>query len=218
MNYSIVIPAYNEEDNLEKVLEDCLGAFGLEAEIIVVNDASTDKTHDIIQNSFTGVNIKEITNAENLGHAKSLLKGLMAATKEKILYIDADGQIKPDAMDFNFISGYRVHRQDKFFRKVVSFILKMIIWIRHGYYIRDANCPFKIIDKRDLYYLLSHLPNDCVVPTICLSILARRLKFRVCEVPVEHFPLAKPRKGFLQSLNKKSLSMFYKAFKEVWNI
>lgn len=208
---SIVIPAYNEEGTLEKVLKDCqdLG----DVEIIVVNDASTDKTHEIIQNA----NVREIKNEKNLGHGRSLVRGLKATTGDRILYLDADGQIKP-ATNFNFISGYRVHRQDKFFRKIVSFILKMVIFVRHGYWIKDANCPYKIIFKPELELLLSHLPENSLIPTICMSILARRLKMRVLEIPVEHLPLAKPRKGFLQSLNKKSLTMFYQAFKEVWNI
>jgi hypothetical protein len=113
------------------------------------------------------------------------------------------------------MSGYRVHRKDRFFRKVVSFILKMVILIRHGYYIRDANCPYKMFTKNTLKFLLKKLPKDCSVPSICLEILARRYKFSAVEIPVEHYPYHKNRTGTLQSINKKSLKVFWRAFMEV---
>jgi dolichol-phosphate mannosyltransferase len=220
-NLSIVIPAYNEEKTIYTVLDQLHGFFcNIDFEIIVVNDASTDKTLSILKKyQKETLYLKILNNKENLGHARSLLKGLKAATGEYVLYMDADNQILPTLYPsiYFLTSGYRIHRQDKLFRKIISFILKMTILIRHGYYIRDANCPYKIFQRDCLRFLIDWLPENCVVPSIDLEILARKEGMSTVQFPVEHQPYEN-RQGTLQSLNKKSLTMFWNAFKEVWSI
>lgn len=202
-----VIPAYNEEETIGRVIG------RLKDEVIVVNDASTDETGQIAR----ACGARLLTNRKNLGHAKSLLRGLRAAKDEYVFYLDADDQIRMISFPYGYhlVSGYRVNRQDKFFRKVVSFILKMVILFWHRYYIEDANCPCKMFEGKQLKFLLRKLPKNCIVPSIDLEILARRYHSSILQLPVTHYPLSKPRKGFLQSLNKKSLKMFWSAFWEV---
>ena len=192
MKLSVVIPAFNEEKTIKAVID----------EIIVVNDASTDAT------------LKILTNKKNMGHAKSVLRGLKEAKGDYVLYIDSDNQIRPDSVDYDMISGYRIHRQDKLFRKIVSLILKVTIFLRHGYIIKDSNCPFKVIKRASLAILLKRLPKDTIVPSICMEILARKAGMKCIEIPVYHFPYEN-RTGSLQSINKKSMTMFWKSFLEV---
>jgi len=215
MKLSIVIPAYNEEKTIETVIRDW-NTFFEKPEFIVINDTSTDETTWILD-CLTGLknfDVHHYKNEQNLGHARSLIKGLGLAGGEYVLYTDADNQICSDSIDFDLISGYRIHRQDKLFRKIVSFILKVTIFLRHGYIIKDANCPFKVIKGSSLTFLLRYLPKDCIVPSICMEILARKAGMKCIEIPVEHFPY-KNRTGSLQSINKKSLTMFWKSFLEV---
>lgn len=220
---SIVIPCYNEQDTISNVLVDCFSRYP-KAEIIVVNDASTDNTLNIlniIQKQHH--RLKILTNRKNSGHAYSMVKGLKKAKGDYIIYIDADNQIRlSDFMfkleNFDLLSGYRVGRHDKRFRKIVSFILRTIILLRHGYVIKDANCPFKIFNRNALIALLLNLPSNTIVPSISMEILARRMNLIGVDIPVKHYPYIKERTGSLQSINKKSLSMFWKAFKEVWTI
>ena len=201
-----VIPAYNEEETIGEVVS------ALSDEVIVVNDASTDKTEQIAREH--GVMV--LTNKQNMGHAKSLLRGLRAAKGEYVFYLDADNQIRMISLPYNhdLVSGYRINRQDKTFRKVVSFILKMVILLRHGFYIRDANCPCKMFRRTSLRVLLDELPKNSVIPSISMEILARKHHFDILEMPVTHYPYEN-RKGMLQSLNKKSLKLFWNAFWEV---
>ena len=193
MKLSIIIPAYNEEDTIADVVK----------EVIVVNDASTDKT------------LKILTNLKNKGHAETVVRGLKSAKGTYVFYEDSDNQMKLSTLDFDLISGYRVHRQDKLFRKVVSLILRLVIFVRHGYYIRDANCPFKVFKRSSLRLLMKELPKGSIIPSICLEILARRHGMKTVEISVEHYPYVKKRTGSLQSVNKKSLTMFWKALLEV---
>jgi glycosyltransferase involved in cell wall biosynthesis len=204
-----VIPAYNEEETIGEVVS------VFSDEVIVVNDASTDKTEQIAREH--GVMV--LTNKQNMGHAKSLLRGLRAAKGEYVFYLDADNQIRMISLPYghDLVSGYRINRQDKTFRKIVSFILKMVILLRHGYYIRDANCPCKMFKRTSLRVLLDELPKNSVVPSISLEILARKHHFDILEMPVTHYPYEN-RKGMLQSLNKKSLKMFWNAFWEVMSL
>jgi len=204
-----VIPAYNEEETIGEVVS------VFSDEVIVVNDASTDKTEQIAREH--GVMV--LTNKQNMGHAKSLLRGLRAAKGEYVFYLDADNQIRMISFPYghDLVSGYRINRQDKTFRKIVSFILKMVILLRHGYYIRDANCPCKMFKRTSLRVLLDELPKNSVVPSISLEILARKHHFDILEMPVTHYPYEN-RKGMLQSLNKKSLKMFWNAFWEVMSL
>lgn len=221
MKVSIVIPAYNEEDTISNVIVDCLSSYP-KAEIIVVNDASTDKTLEILNKiKQRHHRLKILTNRRNSGHAYSVVKGLKKATGDYVIYMDADNQIHLsdfcfDLANFDLLSGYRIDRQDKRFRKIVSFILKTLILIRHGYLIKDANCPFKIFKRNALIALLLQLPENSIVPSISMEILACRMNLVTVDLPVKHYPYIKERTGTLQSINMKSLSMFWKAFKEVW--
>lgn len=224
------MPCYNEQDTIKDVLRDCFKKFP-KAEVIVVNDRSTDNSLKILKQfkkKYKGLKI--VTNKVNSGHATSVIRGLWMAQGDYVIYIDSDYQIRFSDFfwdigvgHFSLMSGYRINRQDKLFRKVISFILKITILLRHGMLINDANCPFKIFKKEELENYLLCLPYNSIVPSICLEIIARKwdrqnsIK-KVVQIPMLHRPYIKERKGTLQSLNRKSLSMFLKAFKEVWTI
>ncbi|WP_251106568.1 dolichyl-phosphate beta-glucosyltransferase [Alloacidobacterium dinghuense] len=93
-NYSIVIPAYNEKarigHTLERVLE-CVHARGWNAEVLVVNDGSSDNTASIIE-SFAAKDpfVRLINNPKNCGKGYSVRNGMLQATGEIVMFTDAD--------------------------------------------------------------------------------------------------------------------------------
>ena len=220
MKLSVVIPAYNEEENIKEAVLDVKLNFP-EAEIIVVNDASKDKTLKILK-SMRLKTLRILDNKQNLGHGGSVMRGLRAAKGDYILYIDADRQIglqnygMYDFLNYyTFISGYRYHRQDKLFRKVISFCLKSTIFLRYGFYIKDANCPFKIYKRSDLIPLLAIVPKTNIIPIACLEVLARKYKYDTVIIRTRHMKYHSERVGTLQTINLKSLKFFWSAFKEI---
>lgn len=92
MKISIIIPVYNEEQNIEKVIEAVRHApIDLKKEIIIVNDCSTDQTHDILAHRYRQIkDIKIISHPRNRGKGAAIRTGLKQATGEIILIQDAD--------------------------------------------------------------------------------------------------------------------------------
>lgn len=220
MNLSIVIPAYNEEKDIRDTIFDVKKEFP-KAEIIVVNDASTDNTLTILTRSRVK-NLRVLTNEKNMGHGYSVIRGLKEARGYYILYIDADRQIGLGSLhglpQADVISGWRFNRQDKLFRKFISFSLRLTILLRYGYLIKDANCPLKIYKRDKIQPLLNELPKSLVVPIACLEVLVRKKGLKVVTIPVYHKPYQGVRKGFLQAVNLKMLTFTKRAFVEIWKI
>lgn len=215
MKLSIVIPAYNEQDNITHAVAEVAIRFP-DAEIIVVNDASTDATGQLLA-TMDLPQLKVITNIQNRGHGFSVVKGLRSATGDFVIYMDADRQIEPvECYAWPLFSGVRVGRQDKFFRKIISFCLKMTILLRFGYYVKDANCPYKIYQRSKLIPLLDELPKTYIVPIACLEVIARKHKLLTATYATPHKPYpGGVRTGKLQSLNPVSLKFFWNAFQEI---
>ncbi|MCK4898261.1 MAG: glycosyltransferase family 2 protein, partial [Anaerolineales bacterium] len=87
---SIVIPTYNEEEGISTTLEDLCGEPALnEAEIIVVDDGSTDRTSEIVQR-FPRVRL--LNNHVNKGYGASISSGIKASNSRYVVWCDSDGQ------------------------------------------------------------------------------------------------------------------------------
>ena len=97
---------------------------------------------------------------------------------------------------FDFVFGVREKRQDGAFRKLVTTLMRVLNWLLWQVWISDANCPFKLMRTEALVAVLKRVPEDAFIPMVMVSILARRLRFRVTEVGVQHLP----RRGGTHSL------------------
>ncbi|MBU3922614.1 glycosyltransferase family 2 protein [Patescibacteria group bacterium] len=108
---SIIVPAYNEEKSIKQIIQD-LKNLDFEKEIIVVNDASTDKTKEILE-KIDG--IKLINHRRNMGYGASLKTGIEQAKNEYILIIDSDGtypiesikELKKHIPEYDMVIGAR---------------------------------------------------------------------------------------------------------------
>ena len=161
MNYfSIVIPAYNEEKNISKLIKEIYSIKKIENifELIIVDDCSSDNSFNVLKDLQNKYKIIVIRNEKNNGQSFSLLRGIKAAKFDTIITMDGDGQNNPknipDLVDIYFsdkelslVGGIRKKRNDNFVKilsskianKVRSFILKDNC--------SDTGCSLKIFNK-----------------------------------------------------------------------
>ncbi len=160
---SVVLPAFNEEEIIARTVEtvlDVLNAWGMDFEIVVVNDGSTDRTVEIVAALVDAhPHIRLITHATNEGYGSSLVSGFAAATKELVFFMDSDGQFDirdleeffPLIDTYDAVIGYRIDRQDSWMRKLNAWGWKQLIrWVL-GVHVRDVDCAFKLLHTEFLH-------------------------------------------------------------------
>lgn len=161
MDFSIILPSYNEADNLPSLLRDIKERFnglGITYEIIVVDDGSTDNTQDIL--IFLSKETSELNNTKiwpNAGFGAAVIKGLSLARGDVLGFMDADGQIEAKYLlqlflkltkdGFDFCKAKRVKRDDGFRRVFTSKIYNLIFKITFGGNIDDVCGKPKIFTK-----------------------------------------------------------------------
>ncbi|MDU0458996.1 MAG: glycosyltransferase family 2 protein [Geobacteraceae bacterium] len=159
LTLSIVVPAYNESENLNDAIR--MIASGIpcsvsDHEIIIIDDGSRDATAEIIHGLVaSNRKIRGIFHDVNRGKGAALSSGFREARMEWVLFTDADLQIQISELpafldrtgDRDIIIGYRLGRRDPFSRKLFSRIYTAIIRFALGFAVRDINCPFKLIRR-----------------------------------------------------------------------
>ena len=162
MDFSIVIPLYNEEENIKILISEIFGSLNnknYNYEIILVNDASTDNTLKIINQLKNDDNkIKVISNSVNLGQSLSICEAVKTSVSNTIVTIDGDGQNNPSDIknllekyiksDYSLVAGIRVERKDSFLKILSSKIANKIRMFILNDNCIDTGCSLKIFDKK----------------------------------------------------------------------
>lgn len=194
---SFFCPAYNEEDNLERMVNSVLPVLRESAqdfEIIIVDNASTDNTPQIADRLAANIpQIRVIHNIFNRGYGGALRTGFSNATKEFVVYTDSDNQYDfndfklmiPYLSKYDIVTGYRLKRHDSRYRLFQSGIFNFLIRLLFGLRMKDINCSFKVYRKKALDGI-RFSSNSAFIDSE-MFIQARRNGFRIYEVPVQHF-------------------------------
>lgn len=180
----IVMPAYNEEENIEKVVESwypILSGKAEESRLVIADCGSKDKTHEILEQLKNDKYPKlEILETTNQFHGPKVIALYDYAIKNGIDYIfqtDSDGQTNPAEFE-NFwnmrnsyagIFGNRTVRGDgndrAFVEKVVCFLLKLYFGVK----VPDANAPFRLMKTDVVKKYLYKMPTDYNLPNIMMT-------------------------------------------------
>ena len=194
---SVVIPIYNEEENIPSLLErlrSALKQLGLRYEIIAVDDGSRDNGAAVLKRYAAEIpELKIVRLRRNSGQAAAIMAGLERATGEVIVTIDADLQNDPDDIGklvakmnegYDVVSGWRKDRQDHPLRRnFTSRIANRLISRISGIHLHDYGCTLKAYRRSIIRDLRLYGEMHRFIP-----IYAQWLGARVTEIEVKHHP------------------------------
>jgi glycosyltransferase involved in cell wall biosynthesis len=198
LELSIVIPAYNEAENIEKTVSEARKAgksYFDGYEVIVVDDASGDDTSNIVKNiSKKDKNVFVLTHKENKGKAAVLNTGFQKAKGKYIFYTDADNQynmerikdLKKLISTADIVSGYRKNKAISIFRKFASDFYNLMARVFLGIKARDIECAFKLF-KSEVFKKIKIESEHFMVETEILA-KAARMNFKIVDFPLCHYP------------------------------
>jgi glycosyltransferase involved in cell wall biosynthesis len=197
MDISVVLPVFNERDNLIPLLDEIaatLGGMGKRFEIIAVDDGSRDGSDAILrQAAAERPYLKVVFFRRNFGQSAAFDAGFQAASGALVVTMDADRQNDPADIPlliakldegFDLVTGWRKNRQDGLlFRKIPSRIANFFIRKLTGAEVHDLGCSLKIYRKQitDELRLYGEMHRF-------ISVLADGMGARVGEVVVNHRP------------------------------
>jgi len=195
---SIVLPAFNEAENIGASIDHAVSVLeraGIEFEVIVVDDGSSDSTRTIVDGrAAADRRVRCIHHPRNRGYGAALRTGILAGTKELIFFTDADLQfdlaeivkLLRYADDFDIIAGYRAQRSDPLPRLANAWAWGRLIDMMFDLQVRDIDCAFKVFHRR----VFEAIPITSVGAFINSEILirARAAGFRLKQLPVGHYP------------------------------
>lgn len=197
---SVFFPCINEEGNIEKTVnsaEAVLKKLKITYEIIIVDDGSTDQTGQIAENlARKNSRIKVIHHPKNLGYGEALKSGFYNARYDTIVYTDGDGQFDFSEVtkfldkikDYDLIIGYRIKRQDPFFRILFKQGWRLSLLTFFGLTLKDVDCGFKMV-RKEVLEKIPHLESTRgAMINAELAIKAKRKGFQIAEVGVNHYP------------------------------
>ncbi len=197
LNLSVVMPAYNEEANVEPMVEAVLQTFQpitSDLEVIIVDDGSRDRTAEKIRGLAQHPNVRLIQHPKNLGYGAALFSGFTSAKNEWVFLTDSDRQFNldefskllPHIQHADLVIGYRAPRRDPFHRRLYGWGWNLLVNILFGQTARDVDCAFKLF-KREI---LDHITIRSRGATFSAEFLARakRAGYKIVEIPVSHLP------------------------------
>lgn len=179
----LVMPAYNEEENIENVVKQWYRVLENTNEMsrfIVADSGSTDNTHGILvelQKKYDKLEILSDTEKQHGPKLMSLYKQAILNDADFIFQTDSDGQTNPEEFNafwnmrhiYEGIFGNRVTREDGKTRSLVESVVCILLRMYFGVSVPDANAPFRLMDVNTVKKYLYNLPDDYNLPNIMLT-------------------------------------------------
>ena len=196
---SVVLPVYNEEDNIRDVVKaafDFLPSITGNFEIITVDDGSTDKTPQILKAlEVSDSRLKIIRHPRNEGYGAALAAGFKKAEKELILMMDADRQFDISELskfllyinDYDTIAGFRLKRKDSIYRCLLGRLGSFCINILFGICMKDIKCGFKLFKAKVFKKMFLSVKSKGGGINIEIMAFTKTNHLRLKEVGVHHY-------------------------------
>jgi glycosyltransferase involved in cell wall biosynthesis len=221
----IVIPAYNEEANIDAVIRTwypIVEKVGNGSRLVIIDDGSKDSTYQLMKKYTETLPAFEPVTKPNGGHGATVLYGYhyaLQAGADYIFQTDSDGQTLSEEFwpfwkqraNYDMVIGHRKGRQDGFSRVFVTKTLKFVLWLCFHVVITDANTPFRLMKSTTLEKYIKLVPDHFNLSNVLISVIYAKKKLAVKYLPVTF----RPRQGGVNSINmKKIIHIGKQAFKD----
>jgi glycosyltransferase involved in cell wall biosynthesis len=186
---SIVIPVFNEAESLAKLLGQVQNLELAHAEVIVVDDGSTDGSADTAMRA--GANV--VRHPYNIGNGAAVKTGMRAARGRLIVLMDGDGQHQPEdivkllaqAGDYHMVVGARAKGSKlRFHRYAANVVYNLLATYVTQFRVQDLTSGFRVVYRRDALRFIDLLPNQFSYPTT-LTLAFLRSGLTVKYVPIQ---------------------------------
>jgi dolichol-phosphate mannosyltransferase len=187
---SVVIPLYNEEDNIAELQNELAAALtGIDHEVILVDDCSKDQTLARIERR---PEVRVIEFAQNTGQSAAMYAGIHAARGDVIVLLDGDRQNDPADIPrllagieagADLVCGYRANRKDTTFKRLQSRIANAVRSRFTGDGVRDTGCTLKAMRRDCREALVPFYGMHRFIPA-----LIKGMGYKIAEVPTQHRP------------------------------
>lgn len=199
MKLSIVIPAFNEEENLENTISHISKKLNgkIPYEFVIIDDASTDRTPEILDKLKETYPIRSFRNEKNMKLGYTLIRGFREARGDVIFYTDCDLPCLPSAILYaleimntynaDIVFAYRFDRTGEgFLRRFYSSIYNFIIRTLFGLKVRDVNFACKLIKKEVLENIELRSRGSFIDAELLIK--ARRRGYAILQFGTDYFP------------------------------
>lgn len=175
---SIVVPVYNEAENIASVLDEIIEVMeklGRSFEVIAVDDGSKDNSFEILRQYYqkdSRVHVVRLT--RNFGQHPAVYAGFNYSRGKILLSMDGDGQNPPEEIpnlikvleegNYDFVQGWRTQRQDSYFRKFFSQFVNWFITKITGAELKDAGCGMAVYSRNAVNRLLQATHHSRYIP------------------------------------------------------
>ena len=187
---SVVIPLYNEQDNIEPLQNEVAAALaGIDYELILIDDCSSD---DTVKKIARRPEVRVIEFAKNTGQSAAMYAGIHAAKGDVIVLLDGDRQNDPADIPLllaeiekgaDLACGYRANRKDTTFKRVQSRIANFVRSRFTGDGVRDTGCTLKAMRRECREALVPFYGMHRFIPA-----LVKGMGYKLAEVPTQHRP------------------------------
>ncbi len=221
MSLSVVLPCFNEAQNIPSTVRDVQSWFEATrevGEIIAVDDGSSDDTLAVLRSLQQEIpSLRVVRHEQNRGYGAAVRSGCDSAEKDVVAFMDSDGQFKARDLalllafipEYAFVTGLRTHRADPFVRSLNSFLYKVLVRFVLGVRVADVNCGMKMF-RRSLWPLIrpEFATGALINAEMFYAMTIEGIPWK--ELPVAHYP----RTAGTQT--GANLRVIFRMFRELW--
>lgn len=225
----IIVPAYNEAENIEEFIEEWYPIINSnecdpESRLVIISDGSTDDTYNIVKKHTEKKDRLIALEKKNSGHGGTLIYGYMYALDNGADYIfqtDSDRQTVPGEFnlfwdkryDYDAIIGCRKNRQDGMQRVFVEKMLLFMLYFFFGVRIPDANAPYRLMKSELVEKYIYDFQIDYNLPNVMFTTFFAFYHEKIKFVNITF----KPRKKGTNSINiSKIIKIGFKSVKDFY--